>query len=133
MAELRFGEPLVRREDYRLTRGEGTYTSDVVLPGMVHGVIVRCPHAHARIAGIDSSAALGQHGVVAVLTGNDAAADGFDSFTFPIRVKGRDGQDAARTPRPFLVTDTVRFAGEPVAIVIAETLDVARDAAENVM
>jgi carbon-monoxide dehydrogenase large subunit len=71
--------------------------------------------------------------VVAVLTGNDAAADGFDSFTFPIRVKGRDGQDAARTPRPFLVTDTVRFAGEPVAIVIAETLDVARDAAENVM
>ncbi|MGQ7793610.1 xanthine dehydrogenase family protein molybdopterin-binding subunit [Faunimonas sp. B44] len=133
MVQLEYGKRLVRREDHRLARGEGCYTADLKLPNMVHAVMVRSPEAHARVVGIDASEALGHEGVVAVLTGADAAADGFESFTFPVSVKGPDGQDAPRTPRPFLVSDIVRYAGEPVAIVIAETLNGARDAAEAVM
>ena len=132
MAELRFGRSLARREDERLMRGQGTYTADVTLPGMLHLAMVRCPHPCARIVSIDAEEALALPGVIAVLTGADAAADGFESVLFAVTVKRSDDRDAARTPRPFLVSDTVRFIGEPVALVIAETAEIARDASEHV-
>ena len=102
MAELRFGRSLVRREDERLMRGQGTYTADVTLPGMLHLAMVRCPHPCARIVGIDAEEALALPGVIAVLTGADAAADGFESVLFAVTVKRSDDRDAARTPRPCL-------------------------------
>jgi carbon-monoxide dehydrogenase large subunit len=135
-----FGKPIPRKEDARLVTGRGRFSDDFNLPGQVHAHLVRSPHAHARILLIDTSAALAVPGVLAVLTGQDAATDGLASIPhkpvptnpneFPLG--GREGGRVLVTPHPPLATDAARFAGEAVAMVVAETAAAAADGAERV-
>jgi carbon-monoxide dehydrogenase large subunit len=135
-----FGQPVPRKEDARLVTGRGRFSDDFTLPGRAYAHLVRSPHAHARILSIEASAALAVPGVLAVLTGRDAAADGLASIPhkpvptnpneFPLG--GREGGRVLVTPHPPLAADTARFAGEAVAMVIAETAAAAADAAERV-
>ncbi len=127
------GQPVRRVEDARLLQGRGRFLDDVLLPRMCHGVLVMSPHAHARITRIDTSAAAAMPGVLAVLTGADVVADGVGAFP-PLYIGDeRGGPSGFRTLRPLLVPDRVRFVGDRVAFVVAETVDQARDAAEQVV
>jgi carbon-monoxide dehydrogenase large subunit len=134
------GRPVLRKEDARLVTGGGCYTDDVSLPGQVYACLVRSPHAHAAIGGIDTADALKMPGVLAVLTGADAARDGLNAIphrpvpTNPheVPLTSRDGSGFFIAPHPPLPTDRARFVGEPVALVVAETAAIARDAAEQV-
>ncbi len=123
---------LGRREDARLLTGAGRYSSDWSLPGQAHAVFLRADRAHADIRSIDLSAARGAPGVVAVLTGEDAAAAGFDRNNTMMPVKGIGGQSMVELKRPALAVGRVRYVGEPVALVVAETQAQAQDAAELV-
>src|SRR6516162_7042449 len=124
------GTPVRRREDYRFLTGGGTYTDDINRPGQLHAYILRSPHAHARIAGIDTAAAQRAPGVVAVYTGKDMAADGVGGLPCGWQVHSKDGSPMIESPHPPLVIDRVRHVGDQVAVVIAETLAQAREAAE---
>jgi carbon-monoxide dehydrogenase large subunit len=126
------GAPLRRVEDRRLLTGRGRFVADIEVPGALHCVLVRSPHAHARIRRIASSAAEGSPGVVAVFTGADMAADGMAPMRPLWAIRSRDGAPMAEPPRFALARDTVRHVGEPVAAVVAETLAQAADAAERV-
>src|SRR2546425_8539923 len=126
------GQSVRRREDPRLIQGDGRYSDDVNLPRQADAVIVRSPHAHARIRAIDASAALKADGVIAVLTGNELAADGVGNLPTDTTRKRRDGSAAFATPRPALARGRVRHVGDPVALVVAETREQAVDAAELV-
>ena len=123
------GTPVRRREDYRFLTGGGTYTDDINRPGQLHAFILRSPHAHAQIKGIDAAAAQQASGVVAVYTGKDIAADGIGSLPCGWQVHSKDGSPMAEPPHPVLAVDRVRYVGDPVAVVIAESLAQARDAA----
>jgi aerobic carbon-monoxide dehydrogenase large subunit len=126
------GAPLRRVEDRRFLLGRGKFVADIDLPGALDCVLVRSPHAHARIRAIDVSAAIATPGVVAVFTGADMAADG----VLPMRplwvIRSRDGKEMAQPPRYALARGSVRHVGEPVVAVIAQTRDAAADAAECV-
>jgi carbon-monoxide dehydrogenase large subunit len=124
------GTPVRRREDYRFLTGQGTYTDDINRPGQLHAYILRSPHASARIAGIDTSAAASAPGVVNVYTGKDIAADGVGGLPCGWQIHSKDGSPMVEPPHPPLVIDRVRHVGDQVAVVIAETLAQARDAAE---
>jgi carbon-monoxide dehydrogenase large subunit len=126
------GSSTRRVEDLRLTRGLGRYVDDIRISDETHMVVVRSPHAAARIVGIDTAAAAGLPGVLAVLTGADFAADGLGHLDTCILRNRRDGSPMAHPPYPVLCTDSVHYAGDPVAIVVAETLHLASDAAERV-
>ena len=128
------GQPLARKEDDRLLSGAGNYTADLTLPGEVHACVVRSPHAHARIRGIDVAAAIAMPGVLAVLTGRDAQADGLQPIPFrPISPNPHEVPlKGSFPPFPALSADKARFVGEAVAVVVAETRAIARDAAERV-
>ncbi len=126
------GQSVRRIEDPRLLQGFGRYSDDVSLPHQAYAVVVRSPHAHAVIRSIDSSAARGAGGVLAVLTGADLAADGLGVLPTDKTRKRRDGSPAVVTPRPALVRDRVRHVGDPVALVVAETMEQAVDAADLV-
>ncbi len=106
--------------------------SDIVLPGELHGVLVRSPHAHARIRQIDSTTALKTAGIAAVFTGADMAADNVGPMAPLWAIKGANGKPMAEPPRWALARGTVRHVGEPVALVVAETLSQARDVADIV-
>ncbi len=139
------GQPVRRKEDARLVSGAGRYGDDVSFPGQLHAVMARAPHAHARIAKIDTSAARAGPGVVCVLTGIDVEANGLQpippDFLFlgslefqrslpdPI-LQNRDGSPIYPSPYPLLPKDRVRYTGQAVAMVVAETLVAAKDAAE---
>ena len=129
MGEFAIGQSVSRFEDPRLLRGGGRYVGDIVLPGLVFGHVLRSPHAHARIRSIDTSKAKAASGVLAVLTGADWEASGWGDLPVPGGLKRRDGS-AFRPPYPALVKDRVRWAGDYVAFVVAETLIQAQDAAE---
>src|SRR6266436_7315593 len=131
-----FGKPVLRKEDARLLVGAGCYSDDVNLPGQAHACFVRSPHAHARIGSIDTAAALTTPGVIAVLTGENAAADGMKPLTHS-PMPGNPHEEMVRpddvsfiAPHPPIPADRVRFVGEVVAMVIAETAAAARDGAE---
>src|SRR5271169_2940757 len=124
------GTPVRRREDYRFLTGGGTYTDDIDRPGQLYAYILRSPHAHARIAGIDTTTAQRAPGVVAVYTGKDMAADGVGGLPCGWQIHSKDGSPMAEPPHPVLAVDRVRYVGDQVAVVIAETLAQARDAAE---
>jgi carbon-monoxide dehydrogenase large subunit len=124
------GQPVPRTEDPILVRGEGCYTDDIKLAGEVYAVMVRSRVAHGIIKGIDTAAARGMPGVLGVYTGADLAAYG--TLKCIIAFNNRDGTPMKRPPRPALATDKVRFVGDPVAFVVAETLLQAKDAAEAV-
>jgi carbon-monoxide dehydrogenase large subunit len=118
-----------RREDVRLLTGMGRYTADWNRPGQLHAAFLRADRAHAVIRSIDTTAARAAPGVLAVLTGADAVAAGFDRGSAMMPVKGRG--ETLRVPhRPVLATDRVRFVGEPVALVVATTAHEAQDGVE---
>jgi carbon-monoxide dehydrogenase large subunit len=126
------GAPVRRREDYRFLTGQGTYTDDINRPNQLYAYILRSPHAHARIDGIDSAAAAKAPGVVAVFTGKDMAADGVGGLPCGWLVHSKDGSPMKEPPHPPLAIDRVRHVGDPVAVVIGETLAQAREAADLV-
>src|SRR5690348_2496384 len=124
------GTPVRRREDYRFLTGQGTYTDDINRPGQLHAYILRSPHANARIAAIDISAAAAAPGVAAVYTGKDMTADGVGGLPCGWQIHSKDGSPMIEPAHPPLATDQVRHVGDQVAVVIAETLAQAREAAE---
>ena len=123
------GQPVRRVEDQRFITGRGSYVDDIDLPRQCYGVVVMSPHAHARIVNIDTSKAVAAAGVLCVLTGKDAAADGIGPLVGPMP-EDRGGPKGYRAPRPLLAADKVRAVGDRVAFVVAESLRQAQDAAE---
>ncbi|MBS7790219.1 xanthine dehydrogenase family protein molybdopterin-binding subunit [Roseococcus sp. SDR] len=132
MAKFGLSQSVRRVEDPRLLLGNGRYTDDIALEGQAHGYVLRSPHAHAKIASVDASAAKAMPGVLAVLTGADLLAMGVGELPCAIPMKNADGSDRANTLHMPLATDAVRHVGDPVAFIIAETQGQARDAAEAV-
>lgn len=124
------GDSVLRREDYRFLTGQGQYTDDINRPGQTHAVFVRSPHAHARIRSVDTNAAQAAPGVVAVFTGQDTAAIG--SLICGWTVTDKNGDPHKAPPHPVLAKDTVKHVGDQVAVVIAETLQQAQEAANLV-
>ena len=124
------GQPVRRFEDVRLVTGRGRYQDDVVLPRQAYAMFLRSPRAHARIVSIDVQAARAAPGVLAVYTGADYKADGLSMPKAVMPRKKADGSPMFAPQRPALVIDRVRYVGDPVAMVIAETLMEAKDAAE---
>jgi carbon-monoxide dehydrogenase large subunit len=131
------GAPLIgariqRKEDYRFLTGAGQYTDDMTLQGQTHAVFVRSPHAHAKIKSIRKDKALGAPGVLAVFTGEDLAAAKVGGLPCGWLITDVNGQPMKEPPHPCLAQGKVRYVGDHVAVVIAETLDGAQDAAELV-
>ena len=133
MTETGIGVAVRRVEDYRFLTGQGTYTDDINRPGQAHACILRSPHAHAKINGIDAKAALAAPGVIAVFTGADIAADGLGGLPCGWQVTDRHGNPMVEPAHPILVSDRVRHVGDQVAVVIAETRSQARDAADKIV
>jgi len=123
------GQSVHRLEDPHLLQGLGRYSDDVNLPRQAYAVVVRSVHAHAHLRGIDATAALKAPGALAVLTGDDLAADGLGNLPTDSNRKRRDGSPAFTTPRPALIRGRVRHVGDPLALVVAETPEQAVDAA----
>jgi carbon-monoxide dehydrogenase large subunit len=132
MDKFGIGQPVRRKEDRRLLTGAGTFTDDISRPNQAWAAVLRSPHAHARIVVMNLAAAKAMPGVLAVLTGHDAAADGLGLFPVQVEVPGQPGGELWCPPRPILQTDAVRFVGDPVALVVAETRMQAMDAAEAI-
>jgi carbon-monoxide dehydrogenase large subunit len=132
MAENGIGARVRRKEDARFLTGRGTYTDDINRPGQTYGVFVRSPHAHARIKGIRKDKALKAPGVIAVLTGADMVADKVNSLPCGWLIHNKDGSPMKEPPHIPLAPDKVRYVGDHVALVVAETRNQARDAAELV-
>jgi carbon-monoxide dehydrogenase large subunit len=121
---------MARLEDGRFLTGRGRFTDDLSFAGAAQGYVLRSPHAHARIARLDAEAARRAPGVLAVLTGADLASDGIGRICCPVSIRAKDRSDYYDPPRPPLADGRVRHVGDPVAFVVAETLERARDAAE---
>jgi aerobic carbon-monoxide dehydrogenase large subunit len=132
MGEFAIGQGVSRFEDPRLVRGGGRYTDDIKLPGLVHGVVLRSPHAHAKIRSINIAAAKTAPGVLAVFTSADIKAAGYGDLPVPGGLKRRDGSPMYRPRYPILAEDRVRWVGDSVAFVVAETVAQALDAAEMI-
>ena len=126
------GQPVRRTEDPKLVRGEGRFTDDVGVAGQAYAVMVRSRHAHGVIRAIDVEAARALPGVLGIYTGADLAAAGYGTFKCIVTFNNRDGSAMHKPARPALPTDKVRFVGDPIACVVAETLLQAKDAAEAV-
>lgn len=127
------GAPVKRVEDARFLRGQGQFVDDIRIPGELHCVFVRSPHAHARIREIHIADAVAIDGVTAVLTGADMAADGVGPMRSLWSISAPDGAPMAEPPRWALARETVRHVGEAVAVVVAQTQHQALDAAEAVI
>jgi carbon-monoxide dehydrogenase large subunit len=126
------GQRVLRKEDRRFITGHGHYTDDMSVPGTAHAAFVRSPHAHARIKSINTEAAKAKPGVIAVLTGPELVADKIGNLICGWMIHSTDGTPMNMGAFGALAVDTARFAGQPVAVVIAETKGQARDAAEAV-
>ena len=134
------GDRLLRLEDNRLLRGAGRFVEDIVLPGEARAVFLRSPHAHARIRSLSIEAAQAAPGVLAVLTGADVADDELGGVPWEVRPPTDTptdslpplGDPSVAAPQPLIADDTVRFCGEIVAMVVAESETAARDAAERI-
>jgi len=127
------GASVVRKEDKRFITGKGRYTDDIRLHGMTYAQFIRSPHAHAKVKSIDSSAALKMPGVVAVLTGKQLVDDKIGNLICGWMIHSKDGSPMKMGAYPALAPDTVRYVGQAVAVVIADSKNVARDAAEAVV
>src|SRR5690242_16004015 len=132
MQKYGVGQPVRRKEDDTLVRGQGKYTDDFSLPRQAYGWLARSSHAHGILRSVDTEAAKGMPGVLGVWTGADLAAAGYKPFVCGLPLKSRDGTPLLQTNRMPLATDKVRYVGDPVAFVVAETLAQAKDAAEAV-
>ncbi|MDE2580417.1 MAG: xanthine dehydrogenase family protein, partial [Rhodospirillales bacterium] len=126
------GDSPRRREDARFLVGQGAYLDDLRFPGLARAVVLRSPHAHARVTGIDAGAARAVPGVCAVLTAAEARADGLRPLLPSVTVNPITGAPFAFAAQPLLADGLVRYAGEPVALIVADTLAQALDAAERV-
>jgi aerobic carbon-monoxide dehydrogenase large subunit len=129
-AKFGVGQPVLRTEDPKLVRGQGQYTDDMSLPGQAYATVVRSPHAHGRILSVETDAAREAPGVLAVYTATDLEAYG--QLECKIAFPNRDGTPMKKTPRSALAKDRVRFVGDPVAFVVATSLDAAEAAADLV-
>ena len=127
------GQPVPRKEDPVLVRGLGNYTDDQNLPGQAYAVMVRSTVAHGRILSIDAEEARAMPGVLGIWTGADIEGAGFGPMPSGMDFKNRDGSPMPKPTQPPLTTDKVRFVGDPVAVVVAETRAQAQDAAEMVV
>src|SRR6188472_2115083 len=127
------GASVVRKEDRRFITGKGRYVDDVKVVGLTHAHFIRSPHAHARVKGIDSSAAMKMPGVVGVLTGQQIIDDKVGNLICGWAITSKDGTPMKMGAWPAMAPETVRFVGQAVAVVIAETKNLARDAAEAVV
>src|ERR1700732_4666602 len=132
MAKFGIGQAVRRVEDQRFVQGQGRYVDDIRLPGECHGVTLLSPHAHARIKSVDVSQAKAAPGVLCGRPGAEAKAEELGSFTAHLMPEDFGAPKGYRTFQPLLISDTVRFVGDRVAFVAAETLTAARDAAELV-
>ena len=132
MTKFGVAQPVRRVEDPRLLLGGGRYTDDIVLPNEAIGVVLRSPHAAARIQSMSTTDAKAIPGVLAVYTAADLVADGIGGLPCAIPLNNRDGSPRAEVPHPVLAQDMVRHVGDPVAFIVAETHQAARDAAEAV-
>jgi carbon-monoxide dehydrogenase large subunit len=133
MTQFGLAQPVRRVEDPRLLKGDGRYTDDIVPAGMLHGVVLRSPHAAATFDAIDTTAAKAMPGVRAIYTCADLDADGIGGLPCAVALKNRDGSDMAAPPHPVLADAAVRHVGDPVAFIVAETPQAARDAAEAIV
>src|SRR5579872_5657184 len=127
------GASVVRKEDKRFITGKGRYVDDIKLVGMTFAQFIRSPHAHATVKRIDSSAAMKMPGVVAVLTGKQIVDDKVGNLICGWAITSKDGSPMKMGAWPAMAPETVRFVGQAVAVVIAETKNQARDAAEAVV
>jgi carbon-monoxide dehydrogenase large subunit len=127
------GQSVVRKEDKRFITGKGKYTDDIRLHGMTHAQFVRSPHAHAAIKSVDTSAAAAMPGVVAVLTGIELVGDKIGNLICGWMIHSKDGSPMKMGAYPAMAHETVRYVGQAVAVVLAETKNQARDAAEAVV
>jgi carbon-monoxide dehydrogenase large subunit len=132
MAKFGLSQSIRRVEDPRLLKGGGRYTDDVAVPGLAQGYVLRSPHAHARIAGIEAAAAKAMPGVLGIWTGADLAAAGIGHLPCLAPVESIDGSPTSDTPRRALAEGSVRHVGDPVAFIVAQTHQQARDAAEAI-
>jgi carbon-monoxide dehydrogenase large subunit len=126
------GARALRKEDRRFVTGRGRYTDDMNVPGQHYAAFARSPHAHAKIRSIDVSQAKAMPGVVGVLTGGELAADGIGNLICGWMIKSKDGAPMKMGAYPALARETVRYVGQPYAVVVAETRGQARDAAEAI-
>jgi carbon-monoxide dehydrogenase large subunit len=129
-------QPIRRIEDGRFITGRGRYVDDVKLPGTAIGYPLRSPYAHARIVSIDVEAAREMPGVIGIITGAELEAEGVGHLGSPLPLailKNRDGTDRVDGDRALLTVDYVRYVGEPVAFVVAQSLNAAKDAAEQIL
>ncbi|MGC2856875.1 xanthine dehydrogenase family protein molybdopterin-binding subunit [Novispirillum sp. DQ9] len=133
MGRFGTGQAIRRVEDLRFLRGQGRYTDDVTLPNQAVGYVLRSPYAHCDITTLDVEAARGAPGVLGVFTCADLDAAGIGALPVVVVPKGRDGQRMAVPPRPALARGRARHVGEPVAFIVAETLDQAKDAADLIV
>ncbi|MGB9365812.1 MAG: xanthine dehydrogenase family protein molybdopterin-binding subunit [Xanthobacteraceae bacterium] len=132
MSATGIGAAVRRKEDFRFITGKGQYTDDVTRPGQTYIHFIRSPHAHAKIKSIDASAAKGMPGVLAILTGKDLADDKIGNLICGWAITSKDGTPMKMSAHPAIAADKANHVGDAVAVVIAETLDQAEDAAENV-
>ncbi|MCA0425285.1 MAG: xanthine dehydrogenase family protein molybdopterin-binding subunit [Proteobacteria bacterium] len=132
MSATGIGAPVRRKEDFRFITGKGNYTDDINRPGQAHAFFLRSPHAHATIKAIDTKAAAKMPGVVAIFTGEDIAADKVGGLICGWMIHNKDGSPMAAGAHPALAQGKVRYVGDHVAVVIADTLAQARDAAEKI-
>jgi carbon-monoxide dehydrogenase large subunit len=133
MTKFGLAQPVRRVEDPRLLIGGGRYTDDIVLPGMLHVVILRSPHAAAAITSIDTKDAAKLPGVRAIYTAADLKADNIDPLPCAVHLTNRDGSAMASPPHPALADGAVRHVGDPVAFIVADSVKAGRDAAEAIM
>ena len=122
MVQGGIGAAMKRKEDVRFLTGKGTYVDDIVRPGQTWAVFVRSPHAHARIVAVRTEAARKAPGVVAILTGADLAADKVGILPAGWLIHSKDGTPMKEPPHPVLAQGKVRYVGEAVALVVAQTL-----------
>ncbi len=132
MGEFGIGQPVPREEDPYLVRGAGRYVDDMQTAGQTRAYVLRSPHAHANVVRIDATAARVMPGVLLVLTGNDAQLLPLGTLRPHAPRKRRDGTAAFTSSQPFLARERVRYLGDPVAFVVAETLEQAKDAADAI-
>jgi carbon-monoxide dehydrogenase large subunit len=132
MADSGIGAAVRRKEDHRFLTGNGNYVDDINRPGQTFAAFVRSPHAHATLGAVDTTKAAAAPGVIAVLTGADVAADEIGGLPCGWGITSKDGTPAVEPAWPILAQGKVRFVGDAVAAVIAETADQAKDAAELV-
>src|SRR6516165_8537573 len=127
------GASVVRKEDKRFITGKGRYVDDIKLVGMTYAQFIRSPHAHAKVKSIDASAALKMPGVLAVLNGKELVEDKIGNLICGWAITSKDGSPMKMGAWPAMAPETVRFVGQAVAVVIAESKNQARDAAEAVV